>query len=782
MKKAIILWAALWQMAGASVAAAPHIGVVVKTYSLDTANTSVRGLAFDDTSPSGPRLFVLDDSCKVFVYERSRSADELKLLSILDLPADADGRPPVGPRGLAVSRDGSQLVLYFLDWSRRADGIVSRLWRWIPKSQEVPEVVDLSLYPFRIGEREVLDIAFDNGKILISFDASNYSDRNLRVLRGLIRLSRDRAAGSLEFEKHIPDSGLAPALGLSFMTLDGVRYLWGTIGADYLYCAEAETGRGLFHFKRPRPAIEDGPAAGLAFGDGALWSAENAPGPDRVHRINVIENLDAPAEGPRILRRLIMSIKTQPEIGGIAAGRVAHNYSRPYAFEQLGNQGIWADTETFGDLSDSPKATAYMSTQDPGGDIKSRQYIAVIDYPDGPARASKSRYEIDVWTNPYRKFIYPHRVDKNQQALKGTDYLSDDPVLYNLSDVRVYDDFVQRVRDHTQMKYGVEADLAHPYWAARNVLEYLQDKYYYPSRPKRVPATVDYERDHYDANPANRKLELSGRPYDRTQIIACSGTSVMLAGVMRHLGLPARWLGTGTQQGPGSWDMNGNGFLDEDEIAPCSNGHRYTQVWLGSHYGWICFDGTPALPDDMDFDPEPPLQSQWRYMNRAAAGHLNDKRIVFNVASTFISQFYRDFLYDEALAVDNNCGGDQRYNLMGRFERPELWKLSRQSIAVMNICFVDDVQAAGPRNATVVTWALRGRWDRDSAATLDIILERAASSGGFEDLAVLRSGVPAGAGRATIDLTPYKGDGLRIAVRKTGDKETGNRSDPLDLK
>ena len=92
--------------------------------------------------------------------------------------------------------------------------------------------------------------------------------------------------------------------------------------------------------------------------------------------------------------------------------------------------------------------------------------------------------------------------------------------------------------------------MQNPYWAARNVVEYIQDNYYYPSPPKRKPATVDYDRQHYDANPGNLKIELSARPYDKTQIIACSGTSVMVAGAMRHLGIPARWLGTGTQQGP----------------------------------------------------------------------------------------------------------------------------------------------------------------------------------------------------------------------------------------
>ncbi len=220
---------------------------------------------------------------------------------------------------------------------------------------------------------------------------------------------------------------------------------------------------------------------------------------------------------------------------------------------------------------------------------------------------------------------------KTVSDLEGTDYLADDPVLYNLSDTATYDAFMQRVAAHIAKKYGIEADMQNAYWAARNVVEYIQDNYYYPNPSKRIPATVDYDRQHYDANPGNLKIELSAKPYDKTQIIACSGTSVMVAGAMRHLGIPARWLGTGTPRGPEDWDKNANGLMDPEETAVCTNGHRYSQVWLGSRYGWICFDATPSKPALNDYDPPPPLQSQWRYMTRAASGHREPKRIVFNV-------------------------------------------------------------------------------------------------------------------------------------------------------
>jgi hypothetical protein len=324
--------------------------------------------------------------------------------------------------------------------------------------------------------------------------------------------------------------------------------------------------------------------------------------------------------------------------------------------------------------------------------------------------------------------------------------------------------------------------MRNPYWAARNVVEYIQDHYYYPSREKGVPATVDYGRHHYDANPANLKIELSSRPYDKSQIIACSGTSVMVAGAMRHLGIPARWLGTGTEEGPERWDTNGNGLLDRDETAGCTNGHRYTQVWLGSRYGWICFDATPSRPDLDDYDPPPPLRPQWRYMERAAAGHRKEKRVVFNVGSSLYRPLYREFEYDERLAVDNNCGGDQRYNLQGRFEKPELWKLASHRIHVSNLCFIDGIEISGSRDALEVTWQLHGEWARDPAATVSIYLERVGPEARqSEELARVAQSIPHGERRALIDLSRYSGFSCRLTIRKDGDPETGGSSRPFDL-
>jgi len=646
-----------WLAASAAASTTALIGESEKVYTLAPENTSIRGVACNAVSPEAPRLFVLDQSGKVFVYrleqDFAKGTGELRLLDRLDLPAGSDGAPAAGPRGLAFALEDAGTVLYFLNWSASKGAVTSQLWRWCIDDGS-SSVHDLSLYPFRIGEREVFDLACDDRTIRVCFDASVYGDRNLRVTRGIIQIERSRAGDEkLEFAKHLPDSGESPSRGLAAMELEGARYLWATKGSEHIYVAEAATGRGLFYFTRPRSTKRKNSCWGLCFGHDALWVPESVKGPDRLHRVNVTCNLDARREGPRIFRRLIMTIDTEPETGAKDPGKAYHYYSRPYAYEQLGNQGVWPETECVVDLSKKANAT-----------------------------------------------------------ISG----------------------------------------------------------------------FAYDRQLYDANPGNLKIELSEPPYDKSQIIACSGTSVMMAGAMRYLGIPARWLGTGTENRAASWDTNGNGILDADETASCSNGHRYTQVWLGDHYGWTCFDATPSTPDFKDYDPPPPMRSQWRYMSRAAAGHMKDLRIVFNVGSGLFRPLYRDFEYDEKLAEDHNCGGDQRYNLQGRFEKPEMWKAARQRIKVKNVCFVKEVTVSGPKPKTLVTWKLEGDWHKDPEARLSLYLQRIDSdTGKTKNLAEVAGALPCAAGEATVDLSAYRGKGFRLILRKEGDFETGGQSGTFDL-
>ena len=766
-----------------------RIGEVEEAYLLAEHTGDIRGVAFDGISSREPRLFVLNGFGSIDAYRVPRGGDKardaLKLLEQRDLRAAMKGEEPESPRGLTYALEGGRDVLYFLNRTAPGPGAASQLIRF-PLEGGRPKVVDLSLHSYRIGSREVFGVARDGEELLVSFDASGYPNRDLRVQRGILRLTWARAGdGEPEFVEHLPDSGVAPSRGLAVMKLDEARYLWATRGSDYVYAADAPTGRGLFFFERPRSSEVNRPLWGLAFGDGALWVPEEAAGANRIHRVNATRNLDAPLEGPKLLRHLTMSIGSEPEVpaaGADDAGRVYHYYSRPYDEAQVGRQGVWPETERVVDCSEVDNVTIKDFTHDPAGDVSSRQHMQLVEYGPAPARTYSSRYEIDLWTRDYKKCVYPHRVDTDREALAGANWLADDPELYNLSDRKTYIEFFERVEAHTQKKYGVSANLENPYWAARNAVEYIQDSYYYPSRPKGMPATVDYERHHYDGNPGNLKIELSSRPYDGTQIIACSGTSVMIAGAMRHLGIPARWLGTGAEEGRSSWDENRNGLLDPEETAPCTNGHRYDQVWLGSRYGWVCFDATPTKPDLDDFDPPPPLQSQWRYMERAAGGHRKAERIVFNVGSELLRPLYRDFEYDEALVVNNDCGGDQRYNLQGRFEHPERWKLPRHRIQVKNSCFIRNVTLTGPPDETQVSWRLEGSWERDPGARVSVFLERFDErTGNARQVGRLAGPIPADAGCCVVDLSAHQDGRFRVAIRKDGDPETGGVSEAFEL-
>jgi len=162
-------------------------------------------------------------------------------------------------------------------------------------------------------------------------------------------------------------------------------------------------------------------------------------------------------------------------------------------------------------------------------------------------------------------------------------------------------------------------------------------------------------------------------------------------------------------------------------------------------------------------------------MTRCASGHREPNRIVFNVGSEFIEPLYRDFEYDERLAIDNNCGGDQRYNLQGRFDKPELWKSAGHGIRVKNLCFITDVTVTSTEGQTRVGWRLEGSWDRIPDATLSLYLQEC-SNGVWRDVAALAKSVTADAGSAVVELPPREAGAFRVILRRHGDPHTGGVS------
>ena len=101
---------------------APLIGESEAVFTLNPENQDVRGMAFDNTSPQMPRLFVLDGSGKIFVYKPNQDSrkgvDELRFQETIDLPKTPDGKAIGSPRGLAYAVESSQDILYFLNWEK----------------------------------------------------------------------------------------------------------------------------------------------------------------------------------------------------------------------------------------------------------------------------------------------------------------------------------------------------------------------------------------------------------------------------------------------------------------------------------------------------------------------------------------------------------------------------------------------------------------------------------------------------------------------------------------
>ena len=142
----------------------PIIGQSEKVYTLASKNQEIRGLAFDDVSPQAPRLFVLDQSGKIFAYRLnqnlSRGIDELKLLDYYTLPSEKNKFSLTGPRGLAYAWEKEREIFYVLNWDKSGRKIKSQLWRCNFRDRDHTRV-DLTDYWYRIWPREVVDLVYD---------------------------------------------------------------------------------------------------------------------------------------------------------------------------------------------------------------------------------------------------------------------------------------------------------------------------------------------------------------------------------------------------------------------------------------------------------------------------------------------------------------------------------------------------------------------------------------------------------------------------------------------
>jgi hypothetical protein len=260
-------------------------------------------------------------------------------------------------------------------------------------------------------------------------------------------------------------------------------------------------------------------------------------------------------------------------------------------------------------------------------------------------------------------------------------------------------------------------------------------------------------------------------------ITACSGTGAMVCGVLRSIGIPARWIGVSQEQPWDRWDTeDGDEFLEYNEESAVGNGHRYNHVWLGDFYGWQRFDATPVKPEGNEFDKKPAEKSQWLLMQKSASG-VESRRVIHTIQSEFWDKLHVPHVDCEEYV--NTCGAT-RYNLLGSYTHPEDFNFSGNLIAYRAIQFINDVTFDPGNDLTgTVSWRLNGEWDLDPGARLMVVLEKKCEPGnencpGFEEVAVLAGDIPCDQDSLRIDLGQYDPGLYRIKVIKSGDPSVGN--------
>ncbi|MDJ0866996.1 MAG: transglutaminase family protein [Myxococcota bacterium] len=821
------------------------VGEIEHTFtSLGVSLNDIRGLAFQEDA-SGSFLYVLNrpagdihcyevspggseltwqyersmtgvESARGLAYSREGGQDVLYFndwKSDPPLPGSYGAAPPshgVGPgRGALVSR----LYRYEID-----TGLL--------------EFADLSVPAYEIEDRELHGVERVGAELYVSFDPSSYPGHRKKVRRGIARfpiattgwlgsaappspiqasgVADDRAqpftgwaklvAGTADV-RHMPSANKAktdddgeiesvdPSHALAAMSVDGVDYLWGSVDSHSIYLADAETGRGIFAFDRPFETKRN--LWPMAAGLDHLWVAERLGGaPDVIHRISILDDVTRPLAGPKRLRRYRMKLTSDREAPHL--GYVQHTFGRPYPNTRAQNQGIFAGTHEMHDLSGGAVSQRVLS-YDPAGDPDAKQKYTHFVYmttgqPSDPDRF-QSEIQIDGWSASYRRFVYPHLTELDSGP-PGTHYLDDDETLYDVAGASgTWSDLIERVEEWIESEYGAPVRRDNAYWRARDVMDYVLESYHYPDdgdetpEEDRVPATVDYARGHFDANPGDEKAALSADSNWSDNVIACSGTTMLQNGAMRHLGIPARWVGTSSERGSGDWVADdGDEFLEAGEQAKATNGHRYAEVWMGEAYGWVRFDGTPERPATREgFDRRPKRKTQWTLMSEAGAG-IEDKRVIHNIGAHAWSLMLVPFESIEDCEDGNRQCGSVRYNLRGTYTDPTAFEPSSQSIRYEPLLFVEDVSVERPRYRSYeIEWTLAGDWSLDPDATLDIELQIFDSDDGWTKVTSLAAGHPAESGSLEVEIDDLAAGTYRVRVTKTGDVPTGNASASFEI-
>jgi hypothetical protein len=783
------------------------IGQSEKIYKLSPVVQDIEGLAFQNNSQK-MFLYILEGKSGMIIkFEVDTIADTLNFIKKIKIK----GASLMNPRGLTYSREPSGDVFYFVDFYYKNKELstvpVSRLYRYSISNKDL-SFIDLTSEIFGIGPKEVFGVTRELNELFISFDPSGFHDQVDKIRHGIVRISLDEGKlyntknnKSITYDwnkvltnknqiKHMPGPGksinddkVEACKSLASMNFDGVKYLWGTVGNDYIYLLDYMTGRGIFFFDLPHSStLKATSNACLTFGAGHLWTADQSDNNPVVHRVNIQANLKLPYTGSKHFREINMQLTSHVKDNvKTARGNVFHTFCHPFPSNVVGRQGIISNSVKSRDVSNVPGSKIEVFHYYPANDTAIRQEYTLATYSaeaNPEIRNFITEFHAIIWTREYKQFVYPHLVSRDSGP-QGTRYLEDDTMLYNFkSDPTVYGDFIKRVKKYISDEYNIVPDMDNPYWASRNIVEYVTENYHYPKDEEGFYATYDFKKGNYNANPGNLKAELSADGNYTDNIIACSGTGSMVCGALRFLGIPTQWIGVSQEVTSESWTTPDNDeFLEENEEVHMGNGHRYNHVWLGDFYKWQRFDATPLKPDGIKFDKKPKEVSQWVLMQKSASG-VEPRRVIQTIQSEFWPNLYMSTRTDKN---EVNSFGSTRYNLLGTYSFPEDFELSQNQITSNAIQFIHDIKTEIDNNLTgIVSWKVDGNWGIDPEAKLMVVLEKELEKKNnedkakYEEIGILANNLLITDKSIKVDLSKYPSGSYRILVIKAGDPAIGN--------
>ncbi len=704
----------------------------------DLSIVDVRGIAVRD----GELLAV--DPRKASLRRWRIEGDAWRSVEAVALPAGLDA-----PRGLGLT-DGAAWVI---DW--REEDRTSELWR-IERGTGRADAISLASV---VGDAEPFDLAWHGTDLYLVT-----SGGPLRLAVGDHTLASASEAPIARLPQTGPPTqeGFSPTQSITIGEVDGHPYLFTTARGSVIV-SDLRTGRSLFAIEGSRA---DFPIWGLAASGDTLWITDRLERKrDTVHTRS-LSTLDQTDPGPWRVRTAHLSTHSVPKDSAPrASGWVTHAYGHPFALPgQRPLMDRWQ--------ASARGASETQPTWRVGDDPETIQTDTIFRWEAGK-KTRVSEVELWVRSRDVRQGIYPHRVTGQPPAAPG--YVSDS-ALHRLDHQKRWRRFHDRVVRYVSDRYDLSpeearAELSHPYWASRDVVDYIFSAYLYPNNDLDIDVTVDRERGIFHGYPADEKAALSAPPFEGDEILACNGGNLVLEGALRSLGLGTRLMGSIFSRSKGDWDLDGDGFLDPGERKPGAKRHQYAQVWLGEPYGWQIFDATPETFVDADRTP-PPAPAQWDVMRESVATSAG-RRVVMSLFSGLHEPMVRNFPSD----ID---GFEQAYAFFGRYGDPRHWRYPDHRVQFSNPLGIG-AEARATGDTLRVSWSLIGPWEILADPQLEILLEPWRAGERIGPARTVGDRYPIAPAEAILDLPPPPEDARwRVVVRLWGDSATGTRTDPLD--